>query len=120
MLLSQEEILNLGETKGLITSLYIDKNTVFTVVGANQEIPFTLDYDILIQAQKKQISGSDFEYNFSAKYVLDSKNAISEVNDPYLKIRKLPNGTLLLQFLALESTLLVTGIDSNDKNTVGC
>ena len=117
MLLSQEEILNLGETKGLVTSLYIDKNTVFTVTGANQEIPFTLDYDILIQAQKKQISGSDFEYNFSAKYVLDSKNAVSEVNDPYLKIRKLPNGTLLLQFLAhqVERTIIEDTIITNSK-----
>ena len=65
-----------------------------------EDIPFTLDYDIKIEAQKKQITGAETDYNFSAQYVIDQVNSISDVNDPYLKIRKTPNGYLILQFSA--------------------
>ena len=117
MLLTQEDILQYGTTVGRLTTFYIDKGTIFTVIGNDREIPFTLDYDIMIQAQKKQVSGSEWDYNYSAKYVLDFRNAISSINDPYLKIRKLPNGTILLQFTAHQAvrTVIEDTITTNTK-----
>lgn len=113
MLLMQEEILKFGKKNGSKISFYLDKRTVISVEG----IPFTLDYDIQINAQKKQISGSESEYNFSAQYIIDSENSISDVNDPYLKIRKTPDGYLILQFSAhqVERTELTDTIISNTK-----
>lgn len=96
IMLEQEQVLKFGKTSGNKTTFYLDKRTIITV----EDIPFTLDYDIKIEAQKKQISGADVEYSFSAQYVIDSKNSISDVNDPYLKIRKTGNGYLLLQCTA--------------------
>jgi hypothetical protein len=113
MLLQQDEILEHGETSGNKTTLYIDKNTVIAV----KDIPFTLDYDIKIEAQKTQLSGSDVEYNFSAQYVMDTENCISDVNDPYLKIRRVGSGNVILQFTAhqVERSELHDTITSNTK-----
>lgn len=96
LILQENEVLSNAQDENGKRRFYLDKNTIITVEG----IPFTLDYDIRIDMQKKQISGSDEEYNFSAQYVIDSKNSISDINDPYLKIRKTSNGLLLLQFTA--------------------
>jgi hypothetical protein len=93
LMLEQKDILEKGTTENGITTFYLDKKTSVEVEG----IPFTLDYDIKIEAQKKQITGSATDYNFSAQYVIDSTNSISSVNDPYLKIRKTSNGYLILQ-----------------------
>lgn len=113
MLLEQKDVLEHGRTLNNKTSFYIDRRTVISV----EDIPFTLDYDIKIDAQKKQITGSEVEYNYSAQYVIDSNNSISRVNDPYLKIRKTPNGLLILQFIAhqVERTELTDTIISNTK-----
>lgn len=113
MLLNQEEILSHATTKNNRKVFYLDKRMIISV----EDIPFTLDYDIQIEAQKKNVTGVDLEYNFSAKYVLDSKNAISNVNDPYLKIRKLPDGNLLLMFTAhqVERTEIFDSITMNTK-----
>lgn len=113
MLLQQEEILKYGKTENGKTTFFIDKKTVIEVEG----IPFTLDYDIKIEAQEKQISGSETEYNFSAQYVMDFKNSISDINDPYLKARRTNNGYLIIQFTAhqVERTELTDNIISNTK-----
>lgn len=113
MLLDQAEVLKYATTKNNKKVFYIDKKTIISV----EEIPFTLDYDIVIEAQKKNITGTESEYNFSAKYILDSKNAVSNVNDPYLKIRKLPNGSLLLTFMAhqVERTEIFDTITTNTR-----
>lgn len=113
MLLKQDEILSHGTKNGSKTIYCIDKNTVFTV----EDIPFTLDYDIKIEAVKHQIAGDEYDYNFSAKYIFDMDNSISELNDPYLKIRKIPNGFLLVQLTAhqVERVELTDTIISNTK-----
>lgn len=96
MMLSQDEVLEYGESVNGKKQFFIDKRTIISVEGK----PFTLDYDIKIEAVKRQINGATSGYNFSAKYVIDMENSISDVNDPYLKIRKTPNGYLILQFSA--------------------
>lgn len=113
MLLLQSEILKLGNTVGNRTTFFIDRKTIFSV----EDIPFTFDYDIKIEALKKQITGSEVEYNYSAQYVMDFKNSISEVNDPYLKIRKIDRDHLLLQFTAhqVERLEKTDNIISNTK-----
>ena len=113
MLLVQEEVLRYGEKVGNKIRFYIDKNTVFSV----EDIPFTFDYTIQIEAMQKQITGSEAEYNYSAKYVLDGVNAVSNVNDPYLKIRKFPNGLLAVTFSAhqVERTEIIDTITKNTR-----
>ena len=96
LMLEQNEILKYGKTDNNRTVFYLDKNTIINVEG----IPFTLDYDIRIDALKHQVTGSLVDYNFSAKYVVDTENSISEINDPYIKIRKTPNGYIILQVTA--------------------
>ena len=116
MLLEEADILKYGKAGTNFTSFYIDKNFLMYISSENytiDDIPFTLDYDIQIDAQKKQITGSEFEWNYSARYVIDSNNSISEVNDPYLKIRKTGNGGLLLKFVAHQ----VKRIESTDNIT---
>lgn len=114
-LLTQSEILEKGvadsaERKHIVFML--DRNTTFYV----EDIPFTFDYDIRIDATLRKV-GARTEYNFSAKYVLDATNDISEVNDPYLKIRKTSEGFLLLALVAhqVERTIINDTIISNTK-----
>lgn len=113
MMLPENEVLEYSVSNGIKLSFYIDKRTVINVEG----IPFTLDYDIEISAQKKQINGAEYTYNYSAKYILDSNNSISDINDPYIKIRKLPNNYLLLIVEAhqVERTELTDNIINNTK-----
>lgn len=113
MILQESEVIEYSVKENGKLHFYLDKNTVINV----ESIPFTLDYDIRIDGQKKQLSGSDEEYNFSAQYIIDSKNSISSINDPYLKIRRTSNGFLLLQFTAhqVERTELTDNIINNTK-----
>lgn len=125
MLLKQDEVLQYGTKEGNRTTLILDKNTIFTV----ENIPFTFDYDIQITAFEKNVTGFATDYNFSAQYKRESYkyrsydnpkivvNSISDINDPYLKIRKTPDGTLLLQFIAhqVERTEMTDNIISNTK-----
>lgn len=72
---------------------YLDKNTTVYV----ENVPYVLDYDIRIRCVKKKTSNSEY-YIFAASYILDEyTNSISEISDPYIKIRRSSNG-----FLALE------------------
>ena len=72
---------------------YIDKNTTFFVEG----IPFTLDYDIMLTIVKK-ITSTGEEYLYSGRYVLEEySNSISDITDPYVKIRKTGSGVIVLE-----------------------
>jgi hypothetical protein len=95
ILLQQSDILTYGTVSGDVTTFYLDKKTVINIT----DIPFTFDYDIKIEALKKYDGAGGYDYTFSAAYSMDFKNDISEVNDPYLKIRKTSNGYLILQVL---------------------
>ena len=63
---------------------YIDKNTTIYI----EDIAFTLDYDIMMTIVKK-ITEEGEDYLFSARYIMEEyNNSISDVRDPYVKIRR--------------------------------
>lgn len=73
---------------------YIDKNTIIYLEG---KYPFTIDYDIQLKVVRKQTGKKD-EYLFAASYLMDEyKNSISEVTDPYIKIRRSNDGYIALE-----------------------
>ena len=113
ILLQQSDILTYGNVSGDVTTFYLDKKTVINIT----DIPFTFDYDIKIEALKKYDGAGGYDYTFSAAYSMDFKNDISEVNDPYLKIRKTSNGYLILQVLMhqVRRTELVENIINNTR-----
>ena len=112
LLLQQSDILQYGETDGNNIIYYIDKRTVINV----EDTPFTLDYDIQIKAHKK-FTDNGYTYDYAAQYVIDSSNSISAINDPYLKIRNVSNGYLLLMITAhqVERTEITDSIINNSK-----
>lgn len=119
-LLQQSDVLKYGEKsedEGNV-SIYIDKNTIITVADENDNvsIPFTLDYDIQIVARCKD-NGSGYTYDYSAQYIMDMKNSISDVKNPYLKIRAIGSDYLILQFTAhqVERREELVPIVSNSK-----
>ena len=71
---------------------YIDKNTQIFV----EDIVFSLDYDIEITIVHKTSTEND-EYLFTARYMMEYKNSISEVTDPYVKVRRSSDGYLALE-----------------------
>lgn len=79
---------------------YIDKNLEFDVEG----VPFVLDYDIKIRVVQKYNEDTDeYEYIYSGSYILDESNSISDITDPYIKIRRTArNSTDSISILGLE------------------
>lgn len=71
---------------------YIDKNTQIFV----EDIVFSLDYDIEVTIVHKTSTELD-EYLFTARYMMEYKNSISEVTDPYVKVRRSSDGYLALE-----------------------
>lgn len=70
----------------------IDKDTTVYV----DDIPFTLDYDIAIRAIDLNPNSITDNHNwtYTAQYLLTESNAMSNVTNPYLKIRVDANGFL--------------------------
>lgn len=76
-----------------IFHFYIDKNTRIYV----EDKIFTLDYDIVLNVVKK-INKKGEEYLFTANYILEEyKNSISDLTNPYVKIRRSSDGYLALE-----------------------
>ena len=70
---------------------YIDKETKIFV----KDIPFVLDYDIEIRAMYRQ---TQKKWVYSAKYMMDEyTNSVSDVKDPYVRLRQDSNGLIALQ-----------------------
>ena len=98
IVLEEESIIkNMTKDENAATySFYLDKNTTVYV----EEVPYVLDYDVRIRCVLKRTS-DDEQYIFSASYVKDEyTNSISNVIDPYIKLRRSNNG-----YLALEVTM---------------
>lgn len=71
----------------------ISKDTTIYV----DDTPFTLDYDILMTIAKKVTDIGD-EYLFSARYVTETyTNSISDISDPYVKVRRSNDGYIALE-----------------------
>lgn len=103
LLLQQEDILLYGSqdsSNGTVV-FKIDKDMIINV----EDISFTLDYDVVIEAKKKNIAGTyQSEYVYSAKYDMAIPNSVSNVTNPYLKMRKVNNGLLMLELTARQVT----------------
>lgn len=95
-----------------ISYFYIDKNTVIYV----EEIPFILDYDIELRVITKTTETGK-EYLFSASYVFDNKNMISDLKDPYIKIRRSGDGLMALDVHAHQAlrNVVYESIVTNSK-----
>lgn len=80
--------------------IYLGKNTTIYIhygdEGSEKDIPFILDYDIEITRRKTKLSTS--EYMYSAKYITSEfKNTISDIINPYIKIRRNEGGYFALE-----------------------
>lgn len=72
---------------------FIDKNTTIYI----EDIPFTLDYDIMMTIVRKVTEKGD-DYLFSARYITEEyKNSLSDVQDPYVKVRRSSDGYIALE-----------------------
>lgn len=72
---------------------YIDKNTTIYV----EDVPYTLDYDVVMTIVRK-VSETGDDYIFTARYIMEEyENSLSDVSDPYVKIRRSKDGFLALQ-----------------------
>lgn len=116
LLLQQSDIHDYGSENSAngTRTFYIAKETVITV----EDIPFTLDYDIIIEEKKKNNTGTyEAEYIYSAKYDMSTKNTISDITNPYLKLRKVGNGLLMLEVTChqVERTEMHESIITNTK-----
>ena len=74
---------------------YIDKNTIIYV----EDIPFTIDYDIEMKIVKRTSEKYRDEYLFSASYMIPEnfKNTMSDLKDPYIKVRRSDDGYVALE-----------------------
>lgn len=83
-------IKNFQNINGNLT-FYIDKNTKILV----EDIVFTLDYDIIIRAVKKEVTNG---YIYSAQYDIGQfENSISNITTPYININRSIDGRLTLR-----------------------
>lgn len=74
-------------------NFYLDKNTTIYV----EDIPYVLDYDVKIRCVKKKTSNTE-RYMFTASYILDDyTNSISNITDPYIKIRRSSDGYIAIE-----------------------
>jgi len=92
--------------------IYISKNTIIYV----DELPFTLDYDIEITRKKTKLASTDYVYG--AKYVTtEYTNSISDITNPYIKIRRGDGNYFGLEVLAhqCERTVVEENIVSNSN-----
>lgn len=86
--------------------IYLSKNTMIYV----EDKPFVFDYDIEITRKKTKISAT--EYVYSAKYlVTEYNNSISDIVNPYIKIRRTVDGFFALEVVAHQC--IRTEIDEN-------
>ena len=79
---------------------YIDRDTQVLVEG----IPFVLDYDIELKIARKR-SDTKEDYIYSAYYVFGNfNNSISDLTNPYVKIRRDGNGYISMEVMMHQCT----------------
>lgn len=90
-----KNMINYYDSASGIYHFFIDKNTKIYV----EDTVFTIDYDIDMSIVKTTTDGS-VDYLFTAKYIMGEGsyvNSISDLSDPYIKVRRSSDG-----FIALE------------------
>lgn len=100
MIISEAELLKIFEQSALANgyatdNVYISKNTTIYL----EDLPFVLDYDIEITRKRSKLLVSQ-EWVYGAKYMITPyKNSISDIVNPYIKIRKSTDGYLALEVI---------------------
>ena len=95
------------EEEAIIKNMQYDKDSGIYYFYINKDLtiyvedqPYVLDYDIRIRCVKKRTETKE-DYIFAASYILGKyKNSISDIIDPYIKVRRSLNG-----YIALEVTM---------------
>lgn len=87
-----------------IYHFYIGRNTMIYI----EDIPFVFDYPIQLNIVKKRTEKGD-DFMFTAKYVRDSiyYNSISNVTDPYVRIRRSENKYIAIEVQCHQATRFV-------------
>lgn len=111
LFINEDDILNLGENKGSYREFILDSDLIVDIEGKQ----FMIDYDIIIQAKPYK---NDFI--FSAFYNIDFTNSISEVKNPYIKLKRInySNGKylgLLVKARQINKFSLTQNIINNDR-----
>ena len=85
---------NMYATQQTQNIIYLSKNTTIYV----EDIPFVFDYDIEITRKKTKLHST--EYVYGAKYVVtEFNNSISDIINPYIKIRRTVDGYFALEVI---------------------
>lgn len=85
---------NMYATSTTQNTIYLSKNTMIYV----EDIPFVFDYDIEITRKKTKLAAT--EYVYGAKYVVtEFNNSISDITNPYIKIRRTVDGYFALEVI---------------------
>ncbi len=98
-----------------IYHFYIGRNTLIYV----EDIPFTFDYPIQLNIVKKRTEKGD-DYMFTAKYMRDAiyYNSISNVNDPYVRIRRSENKYIAMEVQCHQATRFIVEENIVSNNVV--
>lgn len=113
----EEDAILQNTTKDPDTGIYyftLDKDFTVTV----EDIPYILDYDIKIRAVQKRFDDGDMDYVYAAEYDFSGyKNSMSDLTDPFIKIRRSTNGILALEVTMrqLTRTVMYEDITSNNR-----
>lgn len=91
LLVKESDVINKGQKDENHINFFIDSNLIVNV----EQYRFSLDYDIYIQAIP--FGGS---YNYRVQYLMDFKNDVSDLKNPYLRFRQITlEGEKHLMFL---------------------
>lgn len=80
LFVSEKDIISLGQNKGSFYEFILDSDLVIDVEGQQ----FMLDYDVIIDC--KPYKG---DYIFTATYDLNFENFLSDVSNPYIKLKRI-------------------------------
>ena len=111
ILINEADIIKYGEDTGSILEFVLDSDMIINI----EDKHFLLDYDINIQA--KAYRG---DYIFNASYVTSFVNTISDIKNPYIRIKRINYGNekylaLLVKVRQLDKKEIEETLISNDK-----
>lgn len=104
---------NMYATSTTQNTIYLSKNTMIYI----EDVPFVFDYDIEITRKKTKVAAT--EYVYGAKYVVtEFNNSISDITNPYIKIRRTVDGYFALEVIGRQCIRTETDENIIDNSTV--
>lgn len=109
--IEESDIVSKGTPAGQHINFHIDSDMVVDVEGKR----FMMDYGVLITAKPHR-----GDYIFTATYVMDSDNSISDVTNPYIRTRRLNHSGskylgLILTVRNIDKFTRIENLIDNDK-----